>query len=341
MRKRSLVFDYAAYVAIAYLFTWTLVIAGVKLGWSEDTLNISGAGPTVAALILSRTGTRTSPRGTGRWLWFFGFLPVCWIILSLRTSWWASDGGLPVHLRLVQLIPAAAPAWILSALASRNDGGNDVGRRVLHRPNRWSAFAILFFPLFWGLPSAIAHGFGARLVWPGLGGVNIVSAATASIAFLSNILYAGLQEEPGWRGFLLDRLQSRFSPLSASLLVWLPWAFWHGPIDYYRPVRFTLVQEILLRGVTLIPITIILTWFYNRSHRSVQAVVFFHAAMNTFPYVVAYYPPGWGVMFLFAVYAVIKQRMWVRPTLPGPGPTGYSELITKDGSAHLSAPSRP
>jgi hypothetical protein len=37
------------------------------------------------------------------------------------------------------------------------------------------------------------------------------------------------------------------------------------PLDYYRPVGFTLVQEILLRVVTLIPLTIILTSFYNRS----------------------------------------------------------------------------
>jgi hypothetical protein len=53
------------------------------------------------------------------------------------------------------------------------------------------------------------------------------------------------------------------------------------PRDYYRPVRFTLVQEILLRVVTLIPLTIILTSFYNRSSRSIQATAIFHASMNT------------------------------------------------------------
>ena len=130
------------------------------------------------------------------------------------------------------------------------------------------------------------------------------------MALFSNVLFAGIQEEPGWRGFHFDRLQTRFAPLAASLLVWLPWALWHAPVDYYRPVRFSLVQEILLRVVFLIPLTVILTWFYNRSGRSIQVVVFFHAAMNTFPYLFAYYQPAWFGVFVFAAYAVIMDRMW-------------------------------
>lgn len=69
------------------------------------------------------------------------------------------------------------------------------------------------------------------------------------------------------------------------------------PLDYYRPVRFTLMQEILLRVVTLIPLTIILTSFYNRSSRSIQATAIFHASMNTFPFVLPYYTPAWGTFF--------------------------------------------
>lgn len=313
--RRSLAADYGAYVAVTYTLTWTLLVAGVKLGWSEDYLSISGAGPAVAALILSRHWNRDNRPSRSRWLWFFGLLPMCWIVLSLRASWWSSSNGLPVHLKLLQLIPALAPAWILSSGSSANEGIRSVGRRLLDPPNRWSAFALFFFPAMLGIPSAIASALGARLVWPGLGGVTLVTIATSSMSFFSNILFAGVQEEPGWRGFLLDRLQSRFSPLSASLLVWLPWALWHAPVDYYRPVRFTLVQEILLRVVFLIPLTIILTWFYNRSARSIQVVVIFHAAMNTFPYVAAYYQPAWFVVFVFAAYAVIADRMWSRSSV--------------------------
>jgi len=338
---RSLAADCAAFVAITYAFSWTLLIAGVKLGWSEDSLSLSGAGPAVAALMLSRS--RTTPRvrsSASRWLWFFSLLPICWIVLSLRSSWWSATRGLPVHLKLFQLVPALAPAWILSSAASTNEGARSVGRRLLHPPTRWAAFALLFFPLLLGIPSAIASVFGARLVWPDLGGVTLVSAATAAMAFFSNVLFAGTQEEPGWRGFLLDRLQTRFSPLYASLLVWLPWAVWHGPVDYYRPVRFTLVEEVLLRVVFLIPLTIILTWFYNRSGRSIQVVVLFHAAMNTFPYVLAYYQPAWFVVFVFAAYAVITDRMWSKiPSTSDFQNTLPDALVTTDGSVRPAAPS--
>ncbi len=313
--SRPLARDYVAYVAIAYAFTWTVLIVGVKLGWSEDYLNLSGAGPALAALMLSRSRTPLVRFSGMRWLWFFGLLPVCWIVLSLRTSWWSASSGLPTHLKALQLVPALAPAWILSSFASTNEGIRSIGRRLIHWPNRWTAFALLFFPVFLGIPSVIASAFGARLVWPGLGGITLVATATAAMSFLSSVLYTATEEEPGWRGFLLDRLQIRFSPLWASLLVWLPWALWHGPVDYYRPVRFTLVEEILLRVVFLIPLTIILTWFYNRSGESIQVVVLFHAAMNTFPYVFAYYQPAWFVVFLFAAYAIIADRMWSR--VPG------------------------
>lgn len=338
-RTHSLAFGYAAFVGITYAFSWTLVIVGVKLGWKEDLLSVSGAGPALAALFLSRSQTRDLVPHTPRGVWFLFFVPLCWIVLSLRTSWWNSDHGLPVHLKMIQLIPAILPAWILSSFVSSNAGSCAIGQRILHRPSRWSWYAVLFFPVLLGFPSVIAYAFGAKLVWPGLGGVNLVSAATGAMSFLSNILFAGLLEEPGWRGFLLDRLQSKFSPLSASLLVWLPWALWHGPIDYYRPVHFTLVQEILLRVVTLIPLTIILTWFYNRSARSIQVPVLFHAAMNTFPYVFAFYPSAWFTIFFFTAFVVIKDRMWRTRSNPGDIVAADLGPITTDGNAHPAAPS--
>ena len=71
------------------------------------------------------------------------------------------------------------------------------------------------------------------------------------------------------------------------------------------------MQEILLRVVTLIPLTIILTSFYNRSSRSIQATAIFHASMNPFPFV-PQLQARVGNVFFFAAYAVIADRMWSR-----------------------------
>jgi len=42
-------------------------------------------------------------------------------------------------------------------------------------------------------------------------------------------LFAGGNEEPGWRGFALPQLLKRQSPLVASLFLGLMWAIWHIP----------------------------------------------------------------------------------------------------------------
>jgi uncharacterized protein len=309
-----------AYLAITFGFSWVMTVGAIKLGLGEEYLNIGTAGPAIAALVLSRSGRKyPNSERNHRWLWLLIALMICWIVICLHYQWW-SGTSISFQLRLLWLIPAIPPAWILSCGWAANEGVRNFVRRLVHPPGRWSIIALLFFPLLLGVPSLIAYRMGAPLIWPDLGGLTSAAVANAAMFFAFNFLFVGTLEEPGWRGFLLDRLQRRFSPLTASLLVWLPWALWHAPVDYYRPVRFTLVQEILLRVVFLIPLTIILTWFYNRSCRSIQTTAIFHAAMNTFPYVVPYYQNAWLVVFLFAICVVAAERMWSRqrqmPILP-------------------------
>lgn len=65
-----------------------------------------------------------------------------------------------------------------------------------------------------------------------------------------------------------------------------------------------------LRVATMIPLVIILTWLYNQSGRSIQASALFHASMNTLPFVLPYYAPGFGLLFVLAGYAIFADRMW-------------------------------
>ena len=47
---------------------------------------------------------------------------------------------------------------------------------------------------------------------------------------LFQMVTTGLAEEPGWRDFALPRLQRRFSPIIAALILGPLWGVWHLPL---------------------------------------------------------------------------------------------------------------
>jgi membrane protease YdiL (CAAX protease family) len=58
------------------------------------------------------------------------------------------------------------------------------------------------------------------------------------------IVAPGLAEEPAWRGFALPRLQARYGPLLASLILGLLHALWHTPA-YFVPATSQLMGQLL------------------------------------------------------------------------------------------------
>jgi membrane protease YdiL (CAAX protease family) len=137
-------------------------------------------------------------------------------------------------------------------------------------------------------------------------------AALIAVRFLHYLFFTAVFEEPGWRGFLLPRLQSRFSPLMATTLVWLPWAVWHLPLDFTRPGGWSLSAILQLRGPALLGVSILITWLYNRSRGALLSPVLFHAAMGSFPFVLPAAPALRPLIFVWAIAVIVADRMWRR-----------------------------
>jgi membrane protease YdiL (CAAX protease family) len=100
-------------------------------------------------------------------------------------------------------------------------------------------------------------------------------------ALFRSLLSGPLGEEVGWRGFLLPKLLTKFSPLSASVVLGVIWGVWHLPLY---------VHSIFATGsgaagfiVTTICYSIIMTMLYNYSRGSLFIAVAFHWFMNTIP----------------------------------------------------------
>jgi len=298
------------FLALAFGLSWVCWIVAIKLHAREEVLNIGTAGPALAAMLLSRRRVADPLYRPLRRAALFVLAAVgSWLVLCLQFAW-RSSSDFTLHLHPWLLGVAAVPAWVISGALSKDTGVRDLLRRLVHRPNRWTLIGLLLLPTILIVPAVMAHLFHLPLVVPHRQGTAALAIAAACVFLLYNVIFVAVLEEPGWRGFLLDRLQQKRSPLVASLMVWLPWALWHLPLDYFRPGGFSPALYVQRRVVFLVPIAIILTWIYNRSGRSVLATVMFHASMNVAPFVLPYYPPGLGLVFVFAGYAIIADRMW-------------------------------
>jgi membrane protease YdiL (CAAX protease family) len=82
--------------------------------------------------------------------------------------------------------------------------------------------------------------------------------------------------------FALPRLQQRFGPLVASLILGLLWASWHAPLAVFptwtgdRPLLVFAGRYLLL----VLPLTLIFTWFFERVGRSVLLAIVLHKTLN-------------------------------------------------------------
>lgn len=94
-------------------------------------------------------------------------------------------------------------------------------------------------------------------------------------------------EEFGWRGYALPKLQNKYGPLIASLVIGTVWGIWHLP-DFFAPLGVIGALTATLGMGFLIPYTlgtiantVFMTWLYNRSKASALiAGIVWHAAID-------------------------------------------------------------
>lgn len=87
----------------------------------------------------------------------------------------------------------------------------------------------------------------------------------------------GFGEEPGWRGFALPLLRTRFGPLLATLALWPVWLCWHLPSFFMRP-EFQLGAWIGF-SFGILAAAAWSTLLFDRT-RSVLMIALWHALIN-------------------------------------------------------------
>jgi membrane protease YdiL (CAAX protease family) len=187
--------------------------------------------------------------------------------------------------------------WILALIQRRTTGPNPLGpfvagiivtaivygrtglREYFSRLVRWRVGLRWYFVTL-GLPVAIC--FGAAAITFACSQNSFVSTLSAEKIreipdrFIFILLFVGLGEEPGWRGFALPELQKRFSPLRSSLALAPIWSLWHLPL-IGNEFPWPIVPAFL---VSVFGATFMQTWLFNRTNGSVLLPMLFHATVN-------------------------------------------------------------
>lgn len=301
------------FLALVFPLSWALWVPVMLDKTNPIFLNLSG-GPALAAIWIAPAHDAKS-KSMARLLAFAALIPVCWLVCVANVAINSSPPA-SMQFRAALLLPSAIPAWIISGAFSADSGVRRLLSGLVRPANwYWPLVALLLVPAFLLTTAVVGHSVGLPVVNPvrdlSLGKLGGISA----IQFLHYFLFTSVGEEPGWRGFLLVRLQTRFSPLLASVFVWLPWAIWHLPLDLGR--HWNVAQFLEQRVIILLIYSILLTWLYNRSGGSLLVVAIVHGGTGSFLYLL---PSSPTVMVPLAVVllflAVFFGRMWQQ--LPRP-----------------------
>lgn len=266
-----------AYFVFTYVFSWGLWIPLQQLvldGYDVliPLISLGIFGPALVSIGLSAI-LNPSPKQGNRKNIIISFIGA-WIISSIiiLISYLAIEKiSFSSPLVVISTITALLPAYVVSSIYSRIPGVRDhLATYIATKKNLgYYLLALVYIPIIWLLGGARARAI-----------VDVRSIGMIVLIFLTQAIHGGLSEEPGWRGFALPRLQGRFSPLTSSIILGVLWAVWHAP-GRFGGIEVKTLQDTLVEWMLILFVTVIMTWFYNRTEGSILVTALFHASMNT------------------------------------------------------------
>jgi membrane protease YdiL (CAAX protease family) len=249
-------------------------------------------------------------RSRARWITFI----ASWIlssIVQILYFWKIYEADLTAAIIIISCIFALFPAWVLSSVYARTPGIRKQFTTLL-KPRGPALWYLVVFFIFPGIPllaMGITRLFGGKaefyLADLGFEGVAIFLLLEFLRGFL---MTGGINEESGWRGFALPRLQARYPVIISAGIVWFFWALWHLPYDIGRGDQIGWILE--NRILWNLMVSIIMTWLYNRTNGSILAPALFHPAMNAFGNQFSITHVGRVLFIGLTIFAIVYDRMW-------------------------------
>jgi membrane protease YdiL (CAAX protease family) len=309
-------YEIPLFFILAFAFSWTiyLLLSRSHIGFNRWT-HVAAFGPSVAAMLLARlTGPqREKPRPIQHAILFVLAFAAAFGVEWLDHKWWYHQIGVPLIISDVILVFLAA--LVISGVLSSRRGV----RNLLQGLTRWRVgagwyiLALGLWPALVVAANALATTLGLDVPVTPYHPTIIPIIPLIVESFFWYLLFGGpLNEEVGWRAFGLTRLQRRFSPLIASVIVGALWGLWHLPLHLMGLYPMG-AQGAIIR-IFSIPLAIVFTWLFNRTRQSLLLVLLLHASINTTSLFQARnYITSSVLLTLLAVVLVFTDKMWRSP----------------------------
>ncbi len=212
----------------------------------------------------------------------FLFSWLMWLPGILYTYQLINPGQFVIDLiKIMNLVGGIGPSLIAFIITFKNEGKH--GAKQLFNRVLKVKLGYWYLPIFLIIPVllVLAHIlnmilFGASFPQTGL----LSEPWWIPIVFLIFFILQ-FSEEFGWRGYALDRLQSRWDAFVSSLIIGVLWATWHLPM--FLSNGFPHFQNHLPFGqlfITLITASIIITWLQNNCKGSLVPAFIIHSFIN-------------------------------------------------------------
>jgi CAAX protease family protein len=277
-----------------------------------------------------------NPTTSSPWLYFalaLGWSWLFWILAILLGLSFETPLGL--ILGLLGLLGPMVAGVTCTYLTQGKDGRRDYWLRVIdfrRIGTKWYLVIFLFVPVL------MALSVGFDILFGGTGGtweqaaLQIFAAPLSIVPFALGIFLIGPMEEFGWRGYVLDRLQSKWSALWSSLILGVIWSLWHLPLFFIKGTYQNNLgagsPSFWLFMLGIVPLNVLFTWIFNHTRRSTLAVMLFHFMVNFTGELVALTPRAelYSIL-LWVVAAIIVTVIWGAKTLTHGQPFQRTELL--------------
>lgn len=310
-----------SFILITFLITFSFWFLPVLVPLSKDvalgTMLIGGTGPLLAGYIITVVNSKAKFTIDSKPIFILIFISAS-VVLILRLyliTKGLSDvnGYLPT---LSEMSPIGyfliAVAFFILGLSASNATNNKLKENYLKSflfeksKLKWYLIGLILFPFV----ALVSYYFG-KIFGTETTDFSVNLSVIWLVGFFSTFFFFGGNEEFGWRGFLQKEMQKKYNPLITVLIISFLWSLWHLPLHYSGFYSTGGFIDLLPRFIFTIPLTIVITWLYNKSSYSILTVVFFHAMLNN-------YAKAIGsseiisiiLLILLSIYCIIDDKMW-------------------------------